>query len=145
MGLYRQHRLSIIRHIKALGQQLVPVVGTFVDLDAHAELDTLPKADFLGIAGYSMSFAERNVVVFASYVVATWNDPDLMRLTSMADLVTDALLPQKKVELFMQNPGAGYTPTWMIVGDEMLVEPVDKTDQRAMQFMTARFLSSQTT
>jgi hypothetical protein len=144
MSLYRQHKLSLIRHAKALASTITPVPA-FVDLDAHAELDTTPETDWIGIAGFSLNITNKGVNVFVSYVCSTWNDTDLMRMTEMVDKVSDALIPGKQVPLWLQNPGAGVKPTWLVVADDMMVEPTDKAKLRAVQFITVRMVSSQTT
>lgn len=144
MGLFRTHKLSLIRHIKALGNGFSPPVPTFVDLDAHANMDTLPKTDFVGLAAFSMAVGDREVEVFASYVCSTWGDADIMRLTDMVDVVTDALLPEKQVPLWLANPGPGVEPSWMVVSGTETIEPTERTDQRAMQAVTVRLLSSRT-
>lgn len=142
MGLYRQHKLSLIRHVRGLMANFTPL-PVFVDMDAHAELDTLPKQDFMGLANYSLAIDEQMVTVSVSYVCATWGDVDLMRLMDMMDTLTEALRPTRTIDLWMQNPGLGVQPSFMVVANDVLVEPTDKTDQRALQFVTVRLLSGQ--
>jgi len=141
MGDTRQHKLSLIRHAKELAALLTPR-PVFVDLDAHAEMDELPKEDFLGISDFSMVYGDKDVRVFVSYACSTWKDPDLMRLLTMVDLVTEAVKPERKVDVWMEAPGGMVSPTWMISVPGTLVHPTDKTDQRALQLVTAQFISS---
>jgi hypothetical protein len=142
MGIYRQHKLSIIRHAKQLAAQLPST--SFIDLDAHANIDELPKSDFVGIDGFSMQENDEGIAVFVSYAGCTWADTDLMRLTTMMDTLVEALRPGRQVQLWMENPGPGVAPSWMKVAGEVLVQPTERSDQRAIQLVTLRLLSGQT-
>ena len=142
MGLYRQHKLSLIRFIRGLGNGFSPPVPVFVDLDAHANVDTLPKQDFVGMSSYSMTLGNQEAAIFTSFACATWMDDDLMRLTGMVDALVEKLKPGMTVPLWMDNPAPGIEPKWMVVADNTMVEPTDKTDLRSMQLVTVRLLSS---
>ena len=139
MGTYQNHKLSLVRFCKGLAGQLgwakAPV---FVDLDAHAEMDTLPKTDFIGLSSFAIQFDEKMVSVFANIVCGVWEDPDLMRLTEMMDLVTEKLVPTSQIPVFSPEGGPNTPVSWMVVANDTSIPPTDNTSQRAIQMVTIR-------
>lgn len=134
--IFAHCKFSLVRFIKDLGLSLPTPTPTFVDFDAHAELDEMPKTDFLGLSGFSMQFDEKHITVFGSVAVVVWNDTDLVRLTKNVSHVVAALKPGKSVPLW---DGNGFSD-WLVAANDLAVEPTDRSDQRAIQMVTARLL-----
>lgn len=134
--IFQNCKFSLIRFVKDRGAALSPPITTFVDLDAHAELDDLPKKDFVGLSGFSMQFDDKHITVFCSIVVCVWDDKDLVRLTRTVNSFVAALKPGKQVPLW---DGNGFSD-WLVVGNDLAIEPTDRSDQRAIQMITPRLL-----
>lgn len=134
--IYQNCKFSLVRFIKDQGLAMSPPISTFVDFDAHAQLDTMPKGDFLGMSGFSMQFDEKHITVFCSVAVVVWDDKDLVRLTQMVNKIVAALKPGNRVPLWDGNDFSD----WLVVGNDLAVEPTDRSDQRAIQMVTPRLL-----
>lgn len=129
---YQNIKFSTVRYVKGIAPTL-----PFVDLDAHAELDKLPKEDFIGMMGFGLSFDDKQVTSIVQVVACMWNDPQLVRLTKLVNTITNALRPETKVPVWTGNSFSA----WMVALNDLSVEPTEGTDQRVLQVCSARFLT----
>ena len=136
-NLYSNAKFSITKFLKELGQQMVPPISTFIDLDAHAEVDTLPKQDFICTSAFSIQLNGKELMVFVGVGIGVWNDPDITRLTTNMNTIVNAFLPEKQVPLWN---GTNFSK-WLVAADDLGVSPTLKSDQRAIQQAFVRLLT----
>lgn len=136
-NIYSNARFSLISFIKQLGLQMTPPVALFVDLDAHAEIDKLPKQDFVCLSAYSMQMDGKEMMIFAGIGVGVWNDPDMIRLATHMNVVVNALLPEKTVPLWT---GTDFSRK-LIAADDLGVPPSNRSDQRLIQQAFVRLMT----
>ena len=136
--------LSMVRFVSAVAQQaqvngLVATVPSVINLDAHADINELPAADFFSLSGYAMHIHNKLPTVVIGVGISTYNDPNNIRHMKLMDLMLSSLLPETRVPIYTNgnvNASAGV----MVVADGLVVDPIDRDPQRVFQVMTVRLL-----
>lgn len=149
MSAFKNHNFSLIRFIKQLGLSSSAALGyaqpVFVNLDAHAQLNELPKVDLLGMMGYAMHYNGKLLTVHVGVFVSTYNDPDLIRHIELMDAVSDALAPEKQVPVFNVDDPSNLVPaSWLQVAGDGTIDPTGREGTRSLQVLTVRMLGGQT-
>lgn len=144
MAAYKERKFSLVKFCRDSAAEIATDLGVtapvFVDLDAHANMSTMPSSDFIGIVGFSMHVSGNMLTVFAGIVVSAFNDVDLVRHTEMADIMLNKLQPTKQVPVYL----AGDTikaSGFMVITDGVILEPISKTDTRSLQVINVQFLN----
>lgn len=144
---FRTHFLSLARFLKAtavdVGNNFQIEPPAFVNFDAHAQMssDAIPKADLLGIMGYSVVEMDKMVTVKCNFGVSTWADPDLLRHMDIMDFVTDQLGPECRIPIYTAVNGVAVEDRWLVRNAELVVEPILNVENRTLQFINLSFLS----
>jgi hypothetical protein len=141
---YKDPWLSLVRYVKgisatAVAQNLVLAAPAFVNLDAHAQFNTLPESDFLAIAGFSLHISGKLMSIFCQIGVSTYNDVDNLRHIDLMNLVMMSFLPEQVIPIY--SAGNVTTPVLkMVVPDGPMVDPTSKDNVRSLQMLTIRLL-----
>lgn len=114
---------------------------TVIDWDAHADINKLPAADVLGIAGYSFELDDHQISIGASFGISTWQDVSLFRHRRIRALVVERLLPTALIPVY--DADSGEEKGQLVVRNGTSVMPMARTEVRPLQFVTASFLTDQ--
>lgn len=110
-----------------------------INFDAHADENTLPRSDVIGISGFSLEtdvFTTMTVMVG----ICTVDDTNLMRLMELIDALYDKLQPDTKHDVY--NPNTGVVKGFMNVLDGIQLMPVSGSLARPLQYIAVRFATS---
>lgn len=113
--------------------------STYVDWDAHAEVNELPTGDLIGPAGIGLSTEQVNFdyVVFA-FGISTIDDPNLFRLRKTMSQLHAKLRPMTKIPIY--DADTAQVISWMVVKTPLSISPVSKAELRAVQFINVMAL-----
>lgn len=125
---------SIVKWIQIYRADAAPA-SVYVNWDAHAQLDELPKDDMLiGPAGCGLADEPDGTqeVVF-SIGVSTINDPNLFDLTRQMSKLRGRLRPGAKIPVYDHD--TAEVASWMVIKTPIAVTPVTKAEIRSIQFI----------
>lgn len=129
--------LSLMRYVEDFRLAQMPD-AEHINWDAHAQIAELPQKDAIGLAG--VGIAEDTPGMFEVAVgvaISTWDDQNLIRLTSLVSAFYESLPVESSVTIY--NP----TPVHkLIVASPRAILPVGKAETRSVQAMEFRMLSS---
>ncbi|HQT78555.1 MAG TPA: hypothetical protein PLD10_15995 [Rhodopila sp.] len=146
MGVYKTHWTSVFAFARVqaslIATRLALSAPPVINLDAHAQaVEDLPLGDFIGVGNFG--FVANSGKIYgchASFAASTYNDPDLVRLTEMMDILVENLLPGTSIPLFS---APGVQSGWIVVAGTVPAEPADKDKVRSLQVITAHFQSGE--
>ncbi len=113
---------------------------SFVNFDAHANIDTIPDGDLVGYAGLSVSFRAQTIDLKVMIGLSTEGDTNLFRLNQYIGEMVQMILPTKKIRVL--DSESGQDIGWMIVQDNTTVLPVGGSDARPLQYVMLELLTS---
>lgn len=144
MDIYKDPWLSLVKFTKGIAQAAFTTgvcaqLPVFVNLDAHAEFNTLPEQDFVCLSGYALHINEKIGTIFVSIGASTYGDPENVRLIEMMGLLVSALIPGTPIPIYAG--GNALTPAGnMVVANSPIVEPTEKGNLRGIQLVSVRIL-----
>lgn len=86
--MYAIARLAVIKFIRDTMAVLPPPPGIglgYIDWDEAADIQTIPSTDLIGLNGFGMTDEDRQHEVVFGVTLASYNDPNLFRVTGYAD------------------------------------------------------------
>lgn len=144
-GDYKLHFHSLVKWLKDRSQEIAADLDIplphYVNLDAHGQEEELPKADVVGSQQYALVLGAHETQVFIAFTVSTWNDKDLVRLVEIADRLAERLKPGSKIPLWTHDGVQLHESSWMVVTDDVDVEPVARGTKRTFVSLSLRLLS----
>ncbi len=131
--MYALVRKSCVRMILDTIQPYVAEVAYF-DWDAHAEGQDLPKADLIGIAGFSCTEDHPFHDITFSVAIMVHDDPNLDRLITYTDLFYQNLRAHCKFPIY--NPDGTMTGFEAVCFDGTQAAPMSRVDFRPTMEIT---------
>lgn len=115
---------------------------TVVDYEAHADVETLPKSDLIGVANFAIQQDEQMYHIEAMIGITTYDDHNLFRLKQLTSRLFDYLAPTNMIELVDADTAEPIGQ--MTIKNGTRAMPVAGSAQRPMRFIIFRCISSQT-
>lgn len=144
MSLYRDRFLSLVKFCKATSAECASALSIqapeFVNFDAHANLDTLPQRDILGITGYSIHMDDKFPTIFVGFALSTYQDKDMLRHMAIMDILFSRLEVNSTISTY-RTEHPTQVDGYMIVANGPLLEPVELMDIRTLQVLNVRLLN----
>ena len=145
MALYKEHWLSLVKFCKDFADDVATELGidppTFVNLDAHAKMDELAKADLVGLADFAWIDDDRLRRVSVSIFISTYADPDNIRHINIMDMLVDKLPPGSTVPIYAVIDDVVTRVSWMAVQAGLNVEPTEHDGTRSVQMLNLILMS----
>jgi hypothetical protein len=134
-NLYESVKLSLERFVDDFRVDHFPT-ATQINWDDHANIQELPEADVIGLAGIGLAEDEHKKYQITFGVLAsTWGDKGLVRLTKAVSAMFGRIAPENKIVVYTESPdGLSAVPkSWMVTALPRAVTPVQKAEVRAVQ------------
>lgn len=135
--IHRALRSSLIKFIKTFADN-TPGSTTFLDLDSFRQHQDFPDGDLAALNGFTWVVDGKIIQVLCSFGISTLNDPNLFRHAELIDSLATSLMPEETLSLI--HPDTGDTLGWMVVQNGTTIQPIEKTDTRAFQFIQVSLL-----
>ena len=141
MDLYKDPLLSTIKFVQTICVDAVTELGielpSFVNLDAHANIDEIPEGDFLCITGWSRRMDDKMPTFHVAIGVSTYNDPDVLRHIDLMTMVAKRTEPEKRVPLYdTSSPDPTEPVGYLTVGASPFIDPTERGQVRSLQLCT---------
>jgi hypothetical protein len=130
--LYQAICTSIIKVSEDFRKANMPA-SSYVDWDAHAQVNELPQTSVLGPAGIGMTTENDGSFVAFSIGASTLGDPNLFQLRAVMSKLYGLLAPETKLNIL--HPTTGAVVGWMVVKTPVQITPVSKAEIRSVQFI----------
>ena len=116
----------------------LPTTATFVDFDQHADIDTLPAGDIVGIRSMMVDTTDKVLSINVMFGVSTEDDKNLFRHRDTIDRLFTALQPTKRVEYVdaVSAEALGY----LIIQGGTTVIPISRALIRPFQQISVSLL-----
>ena len=131
MSHYNDIWASIVKFCQTFATANAPL--TVVNLDAHADLTSLPTSDIIGPKNYMLDYNEGTQVASVMLVVSTLDDENLFRLDGLMGKLYQQLTPGKTIPFI--NADTGATMGVLKIMDGTSVSPVARTNSRPVKFV----------
>ena len=126
---------NIVYSIVKLVLDWMPESVTYVDWDAHSQIQELPAGSLAGPAGCGMSHEEEGIEVVFGIGVSTDDDPNLFVLRDLVSQVYALMAPERKIPIYDQKSGSLEPVSWMVMRTPVSITPVSKAEIRSVQFI----------
>lgn len=138
------HHSSLLRFCNAfvLEMQNQNQNLTVVDYEAHADVETLPKSDLIGVANFAIEQDEHLYNIEAMIGITTYDDHNLFRLKKMTSILFERLAPTNIIEVVDADTAEPIGLMTIKKGTRAM--PVAGSAQRPMRFIIFRCISSLT-
>lgn len=117
--------------------------ATYINWDAHAEIEELPSGDLIGLAGVGMAEDEAGIyeIVFG-VMIGTEQDENLHRLTRCMSRLRALFVPETRMTVYtVSDDGLSAVPdSWMVTKTPMAITPVSRAEVRPVQALEVRAL-----
>lgn len=147
-GKYALHYHSLVRWTKqetaAIAAELGIAVPAYVNLDAHGQEEELPRTNIVGTQGYAMTDEPAALSLFMSWTISTWDDPDLVLMTDLADRLAQRLAPSSTIPIWTAGSPSPIETSWMVVAGDLDVDPLERGTTRSFVSLSVRLLSGLT-
>jgi hypothetical protein len=130
--LYQAICSSIIKFSEDFRKLNMPA-SSYVDWDAHAQINELPQTNVMGPAGMGMTTENDGSFVAFSIGASTMGDANLFLLRSIMSKLYGALVPETRLSIL--HPDNGQEVGWMVVKTPVQITPVSKAEIRSVQFI----------
>lgn len=121
---YQHVQASLLRFLNTKAQ----AAGVkALNLDAYADIESLPEGDCFGLTGLSMQQDDELEQLTAMLVVVTESDPNNMRLSERVSQLYDACKAEEQVELVSAETGEKLGRMVMVNGTNVF--PVTRHTQ----------------
>jgi hypothetical protein len=116
---------SLIKFCKDLNLSDVQLV----DFEAHAEMESLPESDCIGLSSFSI--VNDNKVHDLAFAIGycSFNDLNLFRMRGAMAKLYDALAPEKRIPLVDADTGSPLGN--IVMTDGTVVSPMSRAEVRA--------------
>ncbi|HYG34262.1 MAG TPA: hypothetical protein VEC99_05735 [Clostridia bacterium] len=114
---------------------------TVVNFDAHADDTTLPANDVIGLAGLSVTAADRFLSIKALIGISTLNDTNLFRLAEKIAELFERLMPESRIDVV--DAATGEVKGWMIAMDGTTMLASEGTKARPLQHVAVSLGAAQ--
>lgn len=112
-----------------------------VNFDAHADIDTLPSDDCVGIMNFALTVDDHFTTIRCLVGVVTNDDTNLFRLHDLSGELLDWLLPTRRIEIVDHEDGSHIG--WMIIQNGTRALAVSG-EVRPTRFFIISLMSDQT-
>jgi hypothetical protein len=133
-NVYNNARQSLFKYCQELALSLNASEGynlTVINFDAHADLNSLPAQDIIGVADFSLTSDDGLLILSASIRVGTEGDADIARLENIINVIFDQLQPANSLDLVDFDSSAKIGNLKIMNGTT--VYPVMKTKTRPLK------------
>lgn len=141
-NLYESVQMSLTRLVEDFREQHMPE-AEHINWDAHANLNELPEADVIGLAGLGLAEDDdKQYEITFGILMSTYNDATLTRLTRLISRFFACVAPQKRIQVYSVSPDGetALETSWMVAALPRAVTPVSRAEVRAVQGVEARLL-----
>ena len=148
-NIYKDHFLSLVAYAKSVSAKMATTykipAPVYINLDAHAQLDSLPDATAICTQGYALHLDGKFIEVFVMFGISTYQDQNLVLHAELMDVLLDSLLPETNIPVLHQGTtGIIKATTHLTVVNPLIVEPTSRTDTRSLQLVMVKLLSGKT-
>lgn len=149
MSAYKNLNFSMVKYLKGVAVQAGTRLGIapplYENLDAHAQMESLPRKDIIGMLGFAMQHSGKLLTVHLGVYVSTFDDPQLVRHVELMDSLTDAFKPENSIPVFEVSTPLVLAPaSWMVVMPDGSIDPMGRENTRSIQIMTLRLSTGET-
>lgn len=141
MALYSNLFFSLVGFVKDVSNDIATQINitapTFVNLDAHAQIDSLPQEHAICIQGYALHINDKMITVFVAIGISTFQDENLVLHTKMMDILTQRLLPESSIPIYSET-SLVVPISHMIVASPVTIDPTAHTDIRSLQMIMVK-------
>lgn len=137
MAEYNNLYASLVKFSQDFIQTLT-TPATFVDFDNHADIDTLPNTDIVGIRAMMVDTAEKVMNVNVMFGVSTEDDKNLFRHRDIVDKLFTALQPTKRISYI--DAVNGVALGYLIIQGGTTVVPITRALIRPFQQISVSLL-----
>jgi hypothetical protein len=144
MNEYRDTFSSLLAFCREFADE---VRGIGYDLEVM-NLDTAgtpaewPKKDIIGLAEFTFTLSDGNIMVSNMFALSTVEDTNNFRLNDIMNRLLNKLIPGRRIKLV--NASNGVTRGFLVVTDGTRVTPPERSGTRAIQPIMVSLLSDQT-
>jgi len=113
-----------------------------MNLDSAGAPAEWPNKDVIGLAEFTFTLDDGNIVVSNMFAVSTVEDTNNFRLNDIMNRLLNKLIPGRRIKLV--NASSGVTRGFLVVTDGTRVTPPERSGTRAIQPVMVSLLSDQT-
>ena len=137
--MFNVSRLAVIKLVIDTMQSLTPPSGIglqYIDWDDASDIQDVPMTDLIGLNGFAMTDLDRVHDVMFGVSVASYNDPNLFRVSRYADLFYKTLKTGSYFSVWNADTAQKIGNITLYAGTS--VSPITRAENRAMQNIVAR-------
>lgn len=135
---------SLVKFVQDFNTAQAPLMPSFVNWDAHAEINTLPAGDVVGIGNLGVSTVDKEFHIEIGFGISTLpaDDTNLFRMIGYVKRLFALLQPEMQIPLVHEDTGE-QLGVMIIVGDSDVL-PTAKTQTRPVQFIMISLVATVT-